>query len=72
MNTLCVFGSAVYIIDFSIIDSERIDSDRIDYDRIDLCLDAIMHNWLNIIIVVWIVLIKIAFEYIITKMGIAK
>jgi len=54
---MCMFGSVVY---------------RIDFDRIDLCLDAIMQNGLNIMIVVWIVLIKIAFEYIITKMDIVK
>jgi len=62
-----VFGSAL-----DRIDSDRIDSDRIDYERICLCLDTIMHNWLNKLNVVWIVFIKIAFECIITKMNIAK
>jgi len=67
-----MFGSAVYRIDSDKIDFERIDFDRIDSDRIDLCLDAIMQNGLNIMIVVWIVLIKIVFEYIITKIDIVK
>lgn len=67
-----MFGSEVCRIDSDRIDSERIDFDRIDYDRIDLCLDAIMQNWLNRMIVVWIVLIKITFECIITKIDIVK
>jgi len=67
-----VFGSALDIIDSDIIDSDIIDSARIDFERIDLCLDTIMWNWLNGMNVVWIVLIKIAFECIITKLDIAK
>jgi hypothetical protein len=41
-KSLCVFGSALNIIDYDRIDSDRIDSDRIDSERIDLCLDTIM------------------------------
>jgi len=59
---MCLFGFVVY----------RIDSKRIDSDRIDLCLDVIMHNGLNRMIIVWKVLIKIAFECIIIKMDIVK
>jgi len=55
-------------IDFDRIDFEKIDYDRIDFERIDLCLDTIMQNWLNKLNV----LIKFAFEYIITKMDITK
>jgi hypothetical protein len=47
------------------IDSYKIDSSIIDFERIDLCLD-------NVEYVVWIVLIKIAFKYIITKMDINR
>jgi hypothetical protein len=42
-----VFGSALNRIDSDRIDFDRIDSDIIDFERIDLCLDTIMHNWLN-------------------------
>jgi len=67
-----VFGLALDIIDSNRIDSNKIDSARIDFERIDLCLDTITQNWLNGMNVVWIVLIKIVFECIITKMDIAK
>jgi len=67
-----VFGLILDIIDFERIDSDRIDYDRIDFEIIDLCLDTIMHNWLNKLNVVWIVFIKIDFECIITKIDIAK
>jgi len=67
-----VFDSTLDIIDSDTIDSDRIDSARIDFERIDLCLDTITQNWLNGMNVVWIVLIKIAFECIITKMDITK
>ncbi len=62
----------MFALTLNIIDSKRIDSDIIDFDIIDLCLDAVVENWLNGMDVVWIVLIKITFEYIITKMDIAK
>jgi len=67
-----VFGSALDRFDSDRINSEIIDSNIIDFERIDLCLDIIIHNWLNKLDVVWIVFIKIAFECIITKMDIAK
>jgi len=56
----CLFGLNLY----------RIDSDRIYFERIDLCLDTIMYNWLNRMNVVCIVLIKIVFDCIITKIEI--
>jgi len=62
----CAFGLALDKIDSDRIDSDRIDFDKIDFERIDLCLDTIKQNWLNKLNVVWMVLIKIAFECIIT------
>ena len=54
----CVFGSTLDRIDYERIDYEKIDSDIIDFERIDLYLDTILHNWLNKLNIVWIVLIK--------------
>ena len=67
-----MFGSALDRIDFDRIEFYIIDFDIIDFERIDLCLDSIMQNLLNRLKVVWIILIKIIFECIITKMDIVK